>query len=263
MRESTGIEEQAGLTELSEEAGMAEMRELHVYDCALMGAFPMRLILATMLVAGRLLATLMAAPSPRAERETCPPICDQIPATAWISTHAVPLNSQYRWPAMAGAAVAVTRATPRFGFEQVCATPAFPHDSRDWAVAGRVTVVHPDGQWQLQAQVLHWRGDTARGGQIAASVFGTAVAALRACQLGAPLQSPSVTDDEPTRMAAVISGPVIMHTYLVAHVSSSTISELTLWSSGPPQVPWPTVADSAVLDALTAPLCEAYIGSCP
>lgn len=96
-----------------------------------------------------------------------------------------------------------------------------------------------------------------------ASVFGTAVAALRACQLGAPLQSPSVTDDEPTRMAAVISGPVIMHTYLVAHVSSSTISELTLWSSGPPQVPWPTVADSAVLDALTAPLCEAYIGSCP
>lgn len=150
-----------------------------------------------------------------------------------------------------------------FRFEQVCATPAFPHDSRDWAVAGRVTVVHPDGQWQLQAQVLHWRGDTARGGQIAASVFGTAVAALRACQLGAPLQSPSVTDDEPTRMAAVISGPVIMHTYLVAHVSSSTISELTLWSSGPPQVPWPTVADSAVLDALTAPLCEAYIGSCP
>lgn len=128
---------------------------------------------------------------------------------------------------------------------------------------GRVTVVHPDGQWQLQAQVLHWRGDTARGGQIAASVFGTAVAALRACQLGAPLQSPSVTDDEPTRMAAVISGPVIMYTYLVAHVSSSTISELTLWSSGPPQVPWPTVADSAVLDALTAPLCEAYIGSCP
>ncbi|CKP36106.1 metallo-beta-lactamase superfamily protein%2Cputative [Mycobacterium tuberculosis] len=111
--------------------------------------------------------------------------------------------------------------------------------------------------------MLHWRGDTARGGQIAASVFGTAVAALRACQLGAPLQSPSVTDDEPTRMAAVISGPVIMYTYLVAHVSSSTISELTLWSSGPPQVPWPTVADSAVLDALTAPLCEAYIGSCP
>lgn len=223
----------------------------------------MRLILATMLVAGRLLATLMAAPSAQAEPETCPPICDQIPATAWISTHAVPLNSQYRWPAMAGAAVAVTRATPRFGFEQVCATPAFPHDSRDWAVAGRVAVVHPDGQWQLQAQVLHWRGDTARGGQIAASVFGTAVAALRACQLGAPLQSPSVTDDEPTRMAAVISGPVIMYTYLVAHVSSSTISELTLWSSGPPQVPWPTVADSAVLDALTAPLCEAYIGSCP
>ena len=52
-------------------------------------------------------------------------------------------------------------------------------------------------------------------------------------------------------MAAVISGPVIMHTYLVAHVASSTISELTLWSSGPPQVPWPSMADNQVLDAMT------------
>jgi proteasome lid subunit RPN8/RPN11 len=64
-------------------------------------------------------------------------------------------------------------------------------------------------------------------------------------------------------MAAVISGPVIMHSYLVAHVASSTISELTLWSSGPPQVPWPSMADNQVLDAMTAPLCDAYIASCP
>ncbi|OSC38987.1 ATPase [Mycobacterium decipiens] len=223
----------------------------------------MRLILAAMLATGGLVMALIAVPPARAEPETCPPICDQIPATAWISTRAVPLNSQYRWPAMASVAVAVSRATPRFRFEQLCATPAFPQDSRNWAVAGRVTVVHPDGQWQLQAQVLHWRGDTARGGQIVGSVFGTAGAALRACQLGAPLQSPSITDDEPTQLAAVISGPVIMHTYLVAHPWSSTISELTLWSSGPPQVPWPVVADSAVLDAMAASLCEAYIGSCP
>ena len=136
-------------------------------------------------------------------------------------------------------------------------------DPRASAVAARVTVVHPDGQWQLQAQILHWRGDTARGGAIAASVFSNAVAALRGCQQGAPLQSPSITTDEPNRMAAVISGPVIMHTYLVAHVASSTISELTLWSSGPPQVPWPSMADNQVLDAMTAPLCEAYIASCP
>ena len=65
-------------------------------------------------------------------------------------------------------------------------------------------------------------------------------------------------------MAAVISGPVVMHTYLVAHPSqNSTISELTLWSTAPPQTAWPVMSDDPVLDAMTSPLCEAYIGSCP
>lgn len=218
---------------------------------------------AAMVAGGLLVALILVVPAPaHAEPETCPPVCDQIPNTAWIHRASVPLDSVYRWPALAGAAVAVTGTTPQFRFEQVCNTIAFPQDTRNSTVAARVTVTHPEGQWQLQAQVLHWRGDTARGGAMAASVFGTAVAALRACQLGAPAQSPSVTDDEQTRMAAVISGPVIMHTYLVAHVASSTISELTLWSSGAPQVPWPVLSDAAVLDAVTAPLCEAYIASC-
>lgn len=262
VRERTGIKKQARSTELGEKAGMPEMRQLHVYDCALMAAIPIRVFLAALLVAGNLVIAVTVATSGWSEPETCPPVCDQIPGTAWIDRRAVPLNSVYGWPALAGVATAVTGTTPRFRFEQVCATPAFPQDSRDATVAARATVVHPDGQWQLQAQILHWRGDTARGGAIAASVFGTAVAALRACQLGAPTQSPSITDDEPTRMAAVISGPVIVHTYLVAHIASSTISELTLWSSGPPKVEWPVVADSAVLDAMTAPLCAAYISSC-
>ncbi|ORX19152.1 ATPase [Mycobacterium szulgai] len=221
----------------------------------------MRVILAAILVAGSLVVTLLVVPPVHAEPETCPPVCDQIPRTAWMHKRAIPLDSVYGWPALAGAAVVTTGATPRFRFEEVCGTPAFPQDSRNSAVAGRVTVAHPDGQWQLQAEILHWRGDTARGGAIAAGVFGAAVAALRACQLGAPAQSPSVTDDEPTRMAAVISGPVVMHTYLVAHVASSTLSELTLWSSAP-VVQWPVISDTAVLDAMTAPLCEAYIGSC-
>ncbi|HSS23312.1 MAG TPA: ATPase [Mycobacterium sp.] len=244
---------------------MAEMRQLHGYDCALTGVMPMRVILATMLVAGGLAVALVVVVPAHAEPQTCPPVCDQIPDTAWIQQRAVPLNSVYNWPAMAGLAVQVTGvgAGPRFRFEDLCATPALSQDPRDSAVAARVTVVHPDGQWQLQAQILHWRGDTARGGSIAASVFSKGVAALRGCQQGSPQQSPSITSDRPNRMAAVISGPVIMHTYLVAHVASSTISELTLWSSGPPQVPWPSMTDDPVLDSMTAPLCEAYIASCP
>jgi hypothetical protein len=63
-------------------------------------------------------------------------------------------------------------------------------------------------------------------------------------------------------LAAVISGPVIMHTYLVARPENSSISELTLWASEPPQVPWPVIPDAQVLDAMTSPLCAAYMGSC-
>ncbi len=224
----------------------------------------MRVIMAMIAIAGCWAVHLVVVMPARAEPETCPPVCDQIPATAWLSPQAVPLDSVYHWPTLAGMAVQVTGIGdgPRFRFEDVCATPAMPRDPRAGAVAARVTVAHPDGQWQLQAQVVHWRGDTARGGPTASAVFEDAVAALRACQRTAPLQSPSITTDAPDRMAAVIAGPVIVHTYLVAHVFSSTISELTLWTSAPPRTPWPSMADDPVLDAMTAPLCEAYIASC-
>jgi hypothetical protein len=223
----------------------------------------MRLVLATMLIAGGLAAACVSSGITHADPETCPPECDRIPDAAWISPAGIPLNSTYRWPSLAGVAVPMTgTATPRFRFEEVCATPAFPQDTRNSAVASRASVGNSQGQWQLQAQVLHWRGDTARGGQNVSSVFDIAAAALRGCQLGAATESPSVTVDEANRLAAVISGPVIMHTYLVAHPESSTMSELTLWSSESPQQPWPIISDAQVLDAMSSPVCEAYIGSC-
>ncbi|WP_205874878.1 ATPase [Mycobacterium camsae] len=243
---------------------MPEMRQLHVYDCALMGAVQLRVFLATMMVAGSFAIALVAATPAPAEPETCPPVCDQIPSSAWIDRRSIPLHSVYDWPDLGGIDTAVTGGgTPQFKFEQVCNTTALPKDSRNSAVTARAMVAQPDGQWQLYAQIVHWRGDTARGGALAASVFSTAVAALRGCQLGAAAQSPSITDDESTRMAAVVSGPLILHTYLVAHVASSTISELTLWAAGTPRVPWPVLNDATVLDALIAPLCGAYIASCP
>lgn len=230
-----------------------------------MNKLPMRMILATMLVAGSLVVALVVVVPAHGEPETCPGLCDRIPNTAWIDAHAVPLDAVYHWPALAAQAVQTTGAMPgpRFRFEELCASPPMPQDPRDSAVVARSTVSHPDGQWLLQAQVVHWRGDTAHGGAIAASVFNNAVAALRNCQRGVPEQSPSVTSDGVNRMAAVISGPFVMHTYLLAHVASSTISELTLWSAAPPQVSWQTMPDDAVLNAMTAPLCEAYIASCP
>jgi hypothetical protein len=84
-----------------------------------------------------------------------PPACDRIPEAAWIPPWGIPLNSHYAWPRLPG--VAVTAVAPRFRFEELCASPPVLLDPRSWAVAERALVVNPEGQWQLQAQVLHWR----------------------------------------------------------------------------------------------------------
>ncbi len=223
------------------------------------------------IVAGLLLGlgvgVLAAPPIGHADPQTCPPLCDQIPATAWIEPWAIPMNANYRWPALASVAVPV--ASARFTFEELCGTPRPLGDPRDYAVAARATIAAPatpPGHWQLRAQILHWRGETWRGGELANDVFDSAVAALRSCQRTAPQFSPSITTDEPGRLAAVISGPQIVHQYLIADPHSSTVSELVFWTTpgagAGPAVPWPAVSDAQVLDAMSAPLCGAYLASC-
>jgi hypothetical protein len=207
---------------------------------------------------------LTVAPAARAEPapQTCPPACDGIPAAAWPAPQTLPLASVARWPALAGLAVPVRQ--PRFFSEEICVTPLPADDPRGFVVASRAEVLAPPGQWQMRAQVLHWRGETWLGGDLAMSVFTFAKAALRACAV--PGVSPSITTDEDTRMAAVITGPQIVHQYLVAHPQSSSIVELVFWRSGAPGVTpaaaWAPIPDARVLDAITAPLCEAYLSSC-
>lgn len=199
-----------------------------------------------------------------ASPDNCPPACDRIPDSAWIDPAALPLYSTYSWPTPS--ALAVTASEPRFRFEELCATPPMRGDPRDYAVAAKAAVANPPGQWQLQVQVVHWRGDVWLGGQNAGQTIKAAAAALRACQASAPGVSPSVTTDQPGRLAAVISvagaAPMVVHQYLVSHPASGTVVELAMWASPPPLVGWPLVGDDRVLDALTAPLCTAYIGSC-
>lgn len=217
----------------------------------------MRIALTAVMVAS---GVVLAAPVSGEPAGNCPPACNRIPETAWIAPTAIPLNSIYDWPKLAG--LAVTARAPRLRFEDVCATPPLPGDSRNFAVAERATVSNPRGEWQLQAQVLHWRGETWLGGELAQGTFAAAVQALRECQVGNPAASASLVVDQPDRFAAVISGPVVLHEYLVADPVNSTVTELALWSDSPAQTSWPPVTDTAVLDALSAPLCTAYIGSC-
>lgn len=189
----------------------------------------------------------------------CPPTCDAIPDSAWIDPDSLPLAPIYRWPALAG--IAVTAPAPRFEFESWCVTPDSVSDPRRYAVAARAAVPNPDGQWNVQVQVVHWRGDTVTGGRTALEVLEKARIALTTCGGGV---SPSLTTSEVDRIAAVISdtGSRVMRAYLLADPASSTIVEVALWTTLPAQVEWRAVADAQVLDAMATPLCTAYLGSC-
>ena len=222
----------------------------------------MRRVLAG-LSAWSMLTVLVPFPQAMAEPETCPPVCDRIPAQAWPDPRSLPLDEVYDWPVLAALAAPV--AAPRFRFEELCATPPPPDDPRAYAVAARTLLGQPGHQWQLRAQIVHWRGETWRGGQLALSVLDAALAALRSCQVRAPQFSPSITTSGPDRFAAVISGPVIVHQYLLVDPRSSTISELSFSVVGDadsPAVSWPTMADAEVFDAMAPRLCAAYLGSC-
>lgn len=192
----------------------------------------------------------------------CPPACDGIPERAWIYPGAIPLAPVYRWPDLAGVAVATT--APRFAFESWCASPRRDGDPRDFAVAARAEILNAPGQWSLAVQVVHWRGDTVTGGRAALETLEWARMALSACQLTAPEVSPSLTTSEAMQFAAVISGGGrVMHSYLVVDPASSTLVEMSLWSATPPAVEWRGVPpDAEVFDAMADPLCAAYLGSC-
>ena len=167
-------------------------------------------------------------------------------------------------PLAAAAALAVAAPAPRFRFEELCAGPPPLDDPRSYAVAAKAVVPAPDGQWQLQAQVVHWRGETWRGGQTRRMRCSTrrrprcgpASARPRSSRRRSPPTNPH-------RMAAVISGPgsrLVAHQYLLADPASSTIASWPCGRYRRSQVPWLPVPDAQVLDALATPLCRAYLG---
>ena len=205
------------------------------------------------------LCGVSAAPgSAWSEPVDCPPACDRIPASAWPDPAELPLARTYRWPALADRAAAVT--APRFRFEPECALPPVPADPRGYAVAARAAVERPEGHWQMQVTVIHWRGETWLGGQTALAVVQASANALRGC----PVPEVTITTDEPGRLAAVLDLPSdrVLHQYLLADAGNSTVVELALWSPTPAQVAWSAPPDDQLLDALAGPLCTAYIGSC-
>ena len=180
-----------------------------------------------------------------AEPETCPRQCDRSPG-GLDGPVGIPLNPAYAWPVLARSGG--DRPSRRgSGFEEECGSPPVPDrgvrggERARWS-AGRAVA--------LQAQIVHWRGETWRGGELAHAVFGSAVAALRSCQDTA--RSPrSLTTAEPDRIAAVISGPVDGAPLSAGRprtAAPSASSSSPRRRGAPPPQPWPAVPDAQVLD---------------
>ncbi len=215
-----------------------------------------------------------AAPAPppnRPPQGNCPPACTQIPDSAWIASAAIPLYDDYSWAPLAPLSEPISH--PRFEADELCAAGPAADDERGSALAARIILPNPPGQWQLQVQILHWRGDPWIAGQRASAVMDSATALLRSkCSITAPEVSVSriaeqnVPGHPGQSLAAVITQigttPMVVHEYLVSDLRNSTVVELAIWSASPPAVDWPAINDDQLLADMVAPLCTAYVNSC-
>ena len=96
----------------------------------------------------------------------CPPICDAIPDSAWIEPGSLPLVADLP-VACPGRGRRHRDQRRGSSSSRGASAPASSTDPRRYAVAARAAVPNPDGQWNLQVQVIHWRGDTVTGGKAA------------------------------------------------------------------------------------------------
>jgi serine/threonine-protein kinase len=218
--------------------------------------------------------TAFAAPAPdpnRPQNGNCPPACTHIPDSAWIAPPAIPLFNRYPRPPLGPLSEPVSN--PRFRIDELCAAGPVTDDQRNGAIASRLILPEPPDQWQLQVQILHWRGDPWIAGQRASAVMNSAISLLRnTCSSTAPEVSVSriaeqnVPGHPGQSLAAVLTvrgtAPMLAHEYLVSDLRNSTVVELAMWSTSPPAVAWPTINDDQVLADMVAPLCTAYVNSC-
>ncbi len=219
--------------------------------------------------------TTFAVPAPNPNRPAqgnCPPACTQIPDSAWISPSAIPLYSDYNWPALAPLSESVSDA--RFLADDLCAAGPQATDERGGALAARIMLPNPPGQWQLQVQILHWRGDPWVAGQRASAVMESAASLLRnQCSSNSPAVSvtriaeQNVPGGNPGQsLTATITrigaSPRVVHEYLISDLRNSTVVELAMFSNSPPAVEWPEINDDQLLADMVKPLCIAYVNSC-
>ena len=131
------------------------------------------------------------------------------------------------------------RRAPRFGSRRLARTPPVPATpaTTRWRRAPSCRTRRASGSCRRRS--CTGAGTPWRAGRPRRRRSETPVAALRDCQLTAPLRLAVAHHRRARRgSAAVISvaGRACMHEYLLADPRSSTIVELALWSTLPPQV---------------------------
>lgn len=191
-----------------------------------------------------------------------------LPASVWLASRAIPMDSTYHWNALAGAAKAASN--PTYEFERLCNSTRDPsNDLSDWkGPAGQASIGTGDSaDWQVSQTVIHFPGNTNTAVQTAYQLYQGLKDELNACPTSAPGATVRVTTSDVTTrpgdsdLAAIVTvpntsgGTFTLHEYLT--VTDSAVVELTVRSDRPTH-PWSAPADATVLRSLESPICPVF-----
>ena len=153
----------------------------------------MRMVLASSVMVA--FCTALAPPAAAEPAGTCPPALQPHPGDRVDHPEAILLDSVYPGRNSPGwRSPPVRRGSGSRSYAAPLRSPATPR------LCGRRTRggVEPGRPVAAAGQVVHWRGDTWLGGELAQGTFQAAVAALRACQSTNPTASPRWSSTRPT-----------------------------------------------------------------
>lgn len=206
------------------------------------------------------------ATSPEASPvSTTAPHAAAVPTAAWVHSNRLPLHDSQHWPDLADSAESLGSNT--FRTNSLCAgTPTQVGGSEN----ARSLIDRGAGNWSVQQVLVHYPGDPWTMGQTAHAMFNELQNTLKGCQnssSGASLTvttppssaCPSVERGGCNQVAAEVHSPqgdVTAHIYLAA--VGSTVTELSLWSTGTPTARWPAPADEVVFAAMNPQLCSVW-----
>lgn len=204
------------------------------------------------------------ATSPANPVSTTAPNADVVPTAAWVHSNRLPLNDSLHWPNLADSAQPLGSNT--FRIDSLCGgTPAQLGGGEN----ARSLIDRGDDNWSAQQVIVHYPGDPWTMGQTAHALFTATLDTLTECQTTSPTAQltmttpkqfcPSVQRGGCNQVAAEIRLPdkhITAHVYLA--VVGSTVTELSVWSTGTPEAQWQTVADEDVFAAMNPQLCSIW-----